>query len=165
MPATDTSTTITTRGELEIVQERVFDAPRELVFMTLNDPDLIPKWWGPSYLTTTVEKMDVRPGGAWRYVQRAPDGGEHAFNGKYIEVVAPERVVLTFNYEGIPGDHEAISTLVLDDEEGKTRMISTMVFKTTEDRDGMVQSGMESGARETDDRLAALLEELKKTQQ
>ena len=165
MPTTDTSTTITTRGELEIVQERVFDAPRELVFTTLNDPDLIPKWWGPSYLTTTVEKMDVRPGGAWRYVQRAPDGGEHAFNGKYIEVVAPERVVLTFNYEGIPGDHEAISTLVLDDEDGKTRMISTMVFKTTEDRDGMVQSGMESGARETDDRLAALLEELKKTQQ
>src|SRR5437667_3602078 len=78
MPTTDTSTTITTRGELEIVQERVFDAPRELVFTTLHDPDLIPKWWGPSYLTTTVEKMDVRPGGAWRYVQRAPDGGEHA---------------------------------------------------------------------------------------
>jgi uncharacterized protein YndB with AHSA1/START domain len=165
MPAIDTSTTITTRGELEIVQERVFDATRELVFKTLNDPELIPRWWGPSYLTTTVEKMDVRPGGAWRYVQRAPDGGEHAFNGKYIEVVAPERVVLTFNYEGIPGDHEAVSTLVLTDEGGKTRMISTMVFKTMEDRDGMVQSGMESGARETDDRLAVLLEELKKTQQ
>jgi uncharacterized protein YndB with AHSA1/START domain len=161
MPATDTATTITARGDLEIVQERVFDAPRDLVFRTMNDPDLIPKWWGPSYLTTTVETMDVRPGGAWRYVQRAPDGGEHAFNGKYIEIVAPERVVLTFNYEGIPGDHEAVSTLVLNDEGGKTRMISTMVFKTKEDRDGMVQSGMESGARETDDRLAAVLEALK----
>ena len=98
-------------------------------------------------------------------IQRAPDGGEHAFNGKYLEVVAPERISMTFNYEGIPGDHEAVSTLVLTDEGGKTRMSSTMVFKTKEDRDGMVQSGMESGARETDERLAVILEELKQTQQ
>jgi uncharacterized protein YndB with AHSA1/START domain len=165
MPTTDTSTTITTRGDLEIVQERVFDAPRELVYNALNDPELIPRWWGPSYLTTTVEKMDVQPGGGWRFVQRAPDGGEHAFNGRYLEVVAPERVSMTFNYEGLPGDHEAVSTLVLTDEGGKTRMTSTMVFKTKEDRDGMVQSGMESGARETDERLAVVLEELKKAKQ
>ena len=165
MPTTDTSTTITTRGDLEIVQERVFDAPRELVYNALNDPELIPRWWGPAYLTTTVEKMDVQPGGGWRFVQRAPDGGEHAFNGKYLEVVAPERVSMTFNYEGLPGDHEAVSTLVFTDEGGKTRMTSTMVFKTKEDRDGMVQSGMESGARESDERLGVVLEELKKTQQ
>ena len=72
---------------------------------------------------------------------------------------------MTFNYEGLPGDHEAVSTLVLTDEGGKTRMTSTMVFKSKEDRDGMVQSGMESGARESDERLAVVLEELKKTQQ
>ena len=164
MPATDTSTTLTTPGDLEIVQERVFDAPRELVYKAINDPILIPRWWGPSYLTTTVEKMDVRPGGSWRFVQRAPDGGEHGFHGEYQEVVPLERIVLTFNYEGIPGDHEAVVTTVFTDEGGKTRMTSSMRFKTKDDRDGMVQSGMESGARESDDRLAALLEELKKTQ-
>jgi uncharacterized protein YndB with AHSA1/START domain len=109
--------------------------------------------------------MDVRPGGGWRFVQRAPDGGEHAFNGRYLEVVAPERISMTFNYEGIPGDHEAVNTIVLVDEGATTRMLSTMVFKTREDRDGMVQSGMESGARESDERLAVVLEELKKAQQ
>lgn len=160
MPAFDTRTTIETRGDLEITQRRLFDAPRELVFRTMNDPDLLPRWWGPSYLTTTVERMEVRPGGSWRFVQRAPDGGEHAFSGRYLEVVEPERVSMTFNYEGLPGDHEAVSTLVLTEEDGKTLMTSTMVFKTREDRDGMVQSGMEGGARETDERLAAVLHEL-----
>ena len=161
MPAIDTTTTIETRGDLEITQRRVFDAPRELVFKTMNDPELLPRWWGPSYLTTTVEKMEVRPEGQWRFVQRAPDGAEHAFSGRYLEVVAPERVSMTFNYEGLEGDHEAVSTLVLTEVNGKTLMTSTMVFKNREDRDGMVQSGMESGARETDVRLAAVLEELK----
>jgi len=164
MPATDTQTTIEIVGDLEIVQDRVFDAPRELVYRAINDPELIPKWWGPSYLTTTVEKMEVRPGGAWRFVQRAPDGGEHCFNGKYLEVVENDKIVLTFNYEGIPGDHEAVSTLTLSDEDGKTRMTSTIRFKNREDRDGMVQAGMEGGARESDERLAALLEELKAQQ-
>ena len=164
MSAFDTLTTIETHGDLEIIQRRLFDAPRELVFRTMNDPDLLPRWWGPSYLTTTVEKMEVRPEGSWRFVQRAPDGGEHAFSGRYLEVVAPERVSMTFNYEGLPGDHEAVSTLVLREENGRTMMTSTMVFKTREDRDGMVQSGMESGARETDERLATILEELKTKQ-
>jgi uncharacterized protein YndB with AHSA1/START domain len=162
MPAIDTETTIAVQGDLEIVQERVFNAPRDLVYRALNDPDLIPRWWGPAVYTTTVETMDVRPGGKWRFVQRADDGGEHAFSGEYREVVAPEKVVLTFNYEGIPGDHEAISTLVLTEEGGRTRMTSTMTFKTKEDRDGMVQSGMESGARESDDRFAVVLAQLQK---
>ncbi|GAC1583054.1 MAG: hypothetical protein NVS3B24_21530 [Candidatus Dormibacteria bacterium] len=109
--------------------------------------------------------MEVRPGGSWRFVQRAPDGGEHAFSGKYLEVVAPERLSMTFNYEGLPGDHEAVSTIVLTDENSRTLMTSTMVFKTREDRDGMVQSGMEAGARETDERLAAVLQELTTSQQ
>ncbi len=159
--ASDRGTTIEARGDLEIVQSRTFDAPRDLVFRTMNDPELLPRWWGPSYLTTVVEKMEVRPGGSWRFVQRAPDGGEHAFSGRYLEVVAPERVSMTFNYEGLEGDHEAVSTVVLTEDNGRTVMTSTMVFKTRDDRDGMVNSGMEGGARETDERLAAILEELK----
>jgi uncharacterized protein YndB with AHSA1/START domain len=163
MPSAETATTITTPGDLELVQERVFDAPRELVYRAINDPELLPRWWGPRYLTTTVEKMDLRPGGKWRFIQTAPDGGTHAFNGEYLEVVPPEKVVLTFNYEGIPGDHEAVSTMVLTAEGDRTRMTSTMKFKSAEDRDGMVQSGMESGARESDERLAELLKELQAT--
>jgi uncharacterized protein YndB with AHSA1/START domain len=135
---------------------RTFDAPRELVFKTMNDPALIPQWWGPSYLTTTVEEMDVRPGGKWRYVQRAPDGGEHAFHGVYHEIKAPERVVCTFEYEGTPG-HVLLETIRLEEADGKTKMIDQSVFQSVEDRDGMVQAGMESGATEMMDRLEALL--------
>jgi uncharacterized protein YndB with AHSA1/START domain len=135
---------------------RTFDAPRELVFKTMNDPALIPQWWGPSYLTTTVEEMDVRPGGKWRYVQRAPDGGEHAFHGVYHEIKAPERVVCTFEYEGTPG-HVLLETIRLEEADGKTKMIDQSVFQSVEDRDGMVQAGMESGATEMMDRLEGLL--------
>ena len=74
--------------------ERVYDAPRELVFRAYTDPTLIAKWWGPAYLTTTVEKMDVRPGGAWRYVQRDPDGNVYGFHGEYREVDPPARLRL-----------------------------------------------------------------------
>ena len=163
MPSTETGTTIEVRGDLEIVQTRVFDAPRELVYRTINDPDLIPRWWGPEKYPTTVDRMDVREGGEWRFVSQNEDGTKEGFHGKYLEVVPNEKVVLTWNYEGIPGDHEAISELLLSDEGGKTRMTSTMTFKTREDRDGMVEAGMEWGARETDDRLAALLKEVQAT--
>lgn len=161
MPAVDTMTTFATPSDLEMVQERVFDAPRDLVFKVMNDPTLIPRWWGPSYLTTTVEVMDVRPGGRWRYIQVAPDGTEHGFHGEYLEVEPPARIVNTFNYEGIPAGHEAVTTVVLTAEGGRTRMTSTTRFKSREDRDGMLQSGMESGARESDERLAQLLAALK----
>jgi len=73
--------------------ERVFDAPRELVFRAFTDPELIPRWWGMRDSTTVVDSMDVRPGGAWRYVQIAPDGTRHAFRGEFREIVPPQRIV------------------------------------------------------------------------
>jgi uncharacterized protein YndB with AHSA1/START domain len=90
-------------SDREVKIERVFDAPRDLVFRAYTDPGLIPRWWGPGYLTTTVEQMDVRPGGTWRYVQRDPDGNEYAFHGEYREVDPPARLVSTFEFEGAPG--------------------------------------------------------------
>ena len=144
-------------GKQEIIMTRVFDAPRELVFKTANDPKLMPKWWGPRRLTTHVETMDVRPGGSWRMVQRDPAGNQFAFHGVYHEVVAPERVVQTFEFEGVPG-HVALSTVRFEDiGGGKTKLIQQDVFQSVEDRDGMMQSGMQSGAEETMDRLAELL--------
>ena len=152
----DATTLVAEPGRQEIVLRRVLDAPRELVFKTMTDPSLIPNWWGPNGLTTVVEKMDVRPGGAWRFVQRDPDGNEFAFNGVYHQVLPPERLVYTFEFEGVPG-HVLLETVTFEELDGKTRLTDRSVFQTVEDRDAMVQSGMESGAKETMDRLAELL--------
>jgi uncharacterized protein YndB with AHSA1/START domain len=145
------------KGKQEMFLTRTFDVPRELVFKTINDPELIPQWWGPRYLTTRVEEMEVRPGGRWRYVQRDPEGHVHGFHGVYHDIAPPERVVSTFEYEGVPG-HACLQTLTLEDLGGnKTKLVMQSVFQSVADRDGMVESGMESGATEMMDRLEELL--------
>ncbi|HVN55246.1 MAG TPA: SRPBCC family protein, partial [Anaerolineaceae bacterium] len=126
----------------EIRGTRIFNAPRELVFKVMTDPKLIPEWWGPRRLTTTVDQMDVRVGGIWRYVQRDGEGHEFAFNGVYREVVPPGRLVYTFEFEEIRG-HEIVETLIFEADGDKTRMTDIMIFQTLEDLEGMVQSGME----------------------
>jgi len=143
-------------GKQEITFTRVFDAPRERVFKTCEDPDLLPQWWGPRYLTTTVEKMDIRPGSVFRIVQRDPEGNEYAFHGIYHEVAPPERVVRTFEFEGMPG-HVSLETMTLEDLGGKTKLTAKSVFQTVEDRDGMYESGMEEGVNESMERLDELL--------
>jgi uncharacterized protein YndB with AHSA1/START domain len=140
-----------------VVITRVFDAPRDLVFKVLSDPKLVPQWWGPRNLTTHVDKMDVKPGGAWRYVQHDSDGHEFAFHGVYREVVPPERLVYTFEYEPMAG-HEIIETVTLEDVAGKTKVTSRDVYQSIEDLEAMVKSGMEFGARESFERFTELLE-------
>ena len=157
---TKTTSKLSLPSDREIVGSRIMDAPPELVFKAYTDPDLIPRWWGPRRYATTVDKMDLRPGGVWRFVHRAADGGEYAFNGVYREIVPPKRLVYTFNYEGAPG-HEAVETVTFEEAEGgKTRMTDHLLFETREERDGMLNSGMEEGAAETIDRLVELLREL-----
>jgi uncharacterized protein YndB with AHSA1/START domain len=144
-------------GQQVVIVSRVFDAPRDLVFQAFTEPELIPDWWGPSRLSTTVDKMDVRPGGSWRFVHRDTDGSEYGFHGVYHDVTAPERVVQTFEFEGVPG-HVALETATFEDlGGGRTRYTGQSVYQSVEDRDAMVASGMESGARETMDRLAEIL--------
>jgi uncharacterized protein YndB with AHSA1/START domain len=94
---------IVEKGRQEVVVTRIFDSPRELVFNTYLDPDTIPDWWGPRFVTTTVDKMEARKGGIWRFIQQAPDGQIHAHNGVYHDVLSPERIVNTYEYEGYPG--------------------------------------------------------------
>jgi uncharacterized protein YndB with AHSA1/START domain len=147
-------------SDREIVMTRIFDAPRDLVFKAQTDPNLIPQWWGPRSLTTTVDKMDVRPGGVWRFVQRGADGNEYAFNGVYREIVPPQRIVDTFEFEGMPG-HVMLETGTLEEQGGKTKLTVTALFQTAEDRDGSLKSGMLEGWSETLDRLAELLEKVK----
>ncbi len=147
-------------GKQEIVMTRTFDAPRKLVFSAFTDPKLIPQWWGPRALKTIVDKMDVRFGGTWRYIHRTADGSEYAFHGVYHQV-QEERIVDTFEYEGMPG-HVMLETIDLEEHNGKTKMINTSVFQSIEDRDGMLHSGMERGATETMDRFSELLVKLGK---
>lgn len=147
---------VTLPSDREIAMTRVFDAPRELVFRAHTDPTLVPRWWGQRTSTTIVDTMDVRPGGAWRFVQKAPDGTEWAFRGEYREIVPPERLTYTFEFEGMPG-HILVETITFTESDGKTTLTTVSVFDTQEDRDGMLASGMEAGANESLDRLAELL--------
>jgi uncharacterized protein YndB with AHSA1/START domain len=144
-------------GKQEIVITRNFDAPRKAVFTAYTDPQLIPEWWGPKRFTTVVDRMDVRPGGAWRFVQRDASGTEYAFHGVYHEVRSPERLVATFEFEGTPG-HVSLETATFEEHDGITKLTGTSVFQSVADRDEMLREGMEAGVTETMDRLADLVE-------
>lgn len=148
--------TLTTPSDREIVLARVFDAPREQVFKAFVDPTLVAQWWGPRGFTTIVDKLEAKPGGAWRYIVRGSNGEEDAFRGVFREVTPPERLVFTFEWEGLPG-HVLVETVTLEERDGKTTVTDTSLFHTPEERDGMLQSGMEGGASESWDKLAELL--------
>src|SRR5687767_4190789 len=109
-------------GKQEIILTRNFDAPRELVFKAFIDPKLVERWWGPRGLTTTVDQMDVKKGGIWRYVQRDENGNEYGFNGVYHHIAAPEQLVFTFEFEGMPG-HVLLETVTFEEHGGKTKII------------------------------------------
>jgi uncharacterized protein YndB with AHSA1/START domain len=153
------SATITTPAEREIRIEREFDAPRDRVFAVYTDPDLIPEWWGPRGSTAEVVEMDVRTGGDWRFVQHSPDGSQTGFRGTYREVSPPERIVQTFEWDGMPG-YVSVETATFEDLGDRTKVVTTSVFHTTEERDGMLGSGMEGGLNDTYARLDELLARL-----
>jgi uncharacterized protein YndB with AHSA1/START domain len=152
------TTLIAEPGKQELTLMRVFDAPPERLFEVMTDPKAIPEWWGPRDLATTVEEMDPRRGGTWRFIQRDAGGNEFGFRGVYHDVTPAERVVQTFEFEGMPG-HVLLETMTFEPHEGGTKVVTTSVFQSLEDRDGMLQSGMEDGARETWDRLAEIVEQ------
>ena len=153
-------------GKQEILITREFDAPRELVFKVCMDPKLIPEWWGPRYLSTEVDKMDVKPGGEWRFINRDAEGNAYAFHGVYHEICAPERVIDTFEFEGLPeAGHVTLETMKLEElPGGRTRLTTQSVFQSLADRDATLQSGMEGGVNDTYNRLEELLEKFKITQ-
>ena len=151
---------ITEPGKQVVIVAEVFDAPLDLVYKTMLDPKLIPEWWGPERLTSSVDKMDARAGGMWRFVQQDKDGNKYAFHGVYHEV-SPKRTVQTFEYEGMPG-HVILEVMSLEDIDGKTKATQKSIFESVEDRDGMLSTGMKEGMTESHERLAKLLENLKK---
>jgi uncharacterized protein YndB with AHSA1/START domain len=144
-------------GQQDVVMTHEFDASPDVVFKAMTDPDLIPQWWGPSTTETIVAEMDVRSGGRWRFVHRSDDV-EFVFWGVYHEVKENERVVQTTEFDGAPG-LVALGTATLEESDGKTKFVSREVYPSVEARDAAVQSGMESGARETMERLAEIVEQ------
>ena len=153
------STTIYSEGG-DLVYERTFDAPRELVWKAHTDPELVPQWWGPHGTTTTVTEMDVRPGGKWRYVSSGRDRDDVVFYGEYLEVTPPERIKWTFMFdvEGV-GPMGGPETLTLEEVGGKTLMRAVSHMGTAEAIEEALATGMTAGAIETWDRLEALLAE------
>ncbi len=147
--------TVTTPTDRTIRIERVFDAPRDRVWQAFTDPKLIAQWWGRGN-KLVIERFEVERGGHWRFVEHSPDG-VHGFEGRYREVTPQERIVQTFEWDGMPG-YVAAETAVFEDlGDGRTRVVTSAIFHTTEERDGMLSSGMEQGLEQSYRALDALL--------
>ncbi len=150
-----TTARVTTPTDREIRIERVFNAPRARVWEAFTDPKLVAQWWGRGN-KLVIERMEVERGGHWRYVEHSSDG-PHGFEGRYREVTPPQRLVQTFEWDGMPG-YVMIETVNFEDlGDGRTRVVTTMLAHTTEERDGMLNSGMEEGMNQSYAALDKLL--------
>jgi uncharacterized protein YndB with AHSA1/START domain len=149
------TTTVYAEGP-ELVWERIFDAPRELVWKAHTEPERVARWWGPRKYSTEVIELDVRPGGKWRYINRNADG-EHPFRGEFLEVVPPEKLVWTFMYDVEPFNQEEawVETFLFEDlGDGRTKLNVRSHFPSVEALQGALSTGMIEGGIETYDRLA-----------
>ena len=148
-------------GRQEIFIKREFDAPRELVFRAYTDPDILVKWLGPKNLKMKIEKNAEAAGEPWRFIHSDENGNEFGFHGVCHELLAPERIIRTFEFEGLPETgHVSLETATFEElPNNRTRVTSQSVFKSIEDRDGMIASGMERGVNEGYERLDDLLRE------
>ena len=151
--------TVEARGDREIVMTRVFHAPRKLVFDAHTKPELVKRWLlGPPGWSMPVCEIDLRVGGKYRYVwRRDKDGKEMGMGGVFREIVAPERIVNTESFDDPWYQGEAVDTLVLVEQGGKTTLTQTMLLVSREARDGILKSGMESGVAASYDRLDEIL--------
>ncbi len=150
-------TAILGKQELFIIRE--LDAPRDIVFKAFTDPTLYSRWMGPRDLTMNIEKFEPRNGGTWRYIQKDKGGNEFAFHGVYHDVTAPERIINTFEFEGLPEKgHVILETVRFETlPDDRTKVTSQAIFQSVADRDGMLQSGMERGVNDSYERLDELL--------
>ena len=150
-----TDAAVTTPGDREIHIERVFNAPRERVWAAYTEPELLAQWWGRGN-KLDIERWELERGGHWRFVEHS-DGGQHGFEGRFREVTPIERLVHTFEWDGMPG-HVCIETATFVDlGDGRTKVVTDSLFHTTRERDGMLQSGMEQGLNASYAALDALL--------
>lgn len=142
-------------GSTAIQTTRVFRAPRSRVFEALTRPEHLARWWGPRSLELVVCEVDLRIGGRYRFVQRAPDGQEFGFCGEYREITPPARIVYTFAFEAMP-EHEALVTITLEERDGETTLREDTLHGSVEARDAHF-AAMEHGARESMEQLAEVV--------
>ncbi len=142
-------------SDREIALERTFNAARDRVWKAMTDPELLAQWWGRGN-PLVIEKFEFERGGHWRFVEHSPHG-VHGFEGRYREIKAPERMVMTFEWDGMPG-HVIVNTIELKDlGDGRTLLTARSLFHTHEERDGMLNTGMEAGAEQSYQALDRLL--------
>ncbi len=146
------SAKVTLPADDQILITREFDAPKHLVYKAWTTPELVERWWSGQRGKVTLAEIDLRVGGKWRYVMEADGGFEVGFHGEYREIVPDERIVATEVYEGMP-DAEALNTLTLTEEDGRTTLSVLVQHQTQEHRDGHINSGMEGGMQESFDLL------------
>ena len=147
--------TVTTPTDREIRIERIFDAPRDRVWRAFTDPELVAQWWGRGN-KLVIERLEVQRGGHWRFVEHSSEG-VHGFEGRFREVTPPERLVQTFEWDGMPG-YVAVDTVTFEDlGDGRTKVVTMSLFHTTEERDAMLRSGMEQGLNQSYAALERLL--------
>jgi uncharacterized protein YndB with AHSA1/START domain len=148
-------------GKQEIIITREFDAPRELVFKAFTDPELFIQWLGPHRLAMTLETFEPKDGGSWRYIHKEQNGNEYAFHGVFHEVTAPERIIQTFEFEGLPEKgHVTLEIANFEEiQSGRTKLSMKSAFLSVADRDGMLHSGMEKGINDSYERLDVLMAE------
>lgn len=157
--ATSNRLSVTLPSDREIMMTRIFNAPRDLVWKAHTDPEMIAQWWGRGN-KLVIERFEVERGGHWRFVEHSQEGVD-GFEGRFREVSPPERLVQTFEWDGMPG-YVAINSATFEDlGDGRTKVVTVALFHTTEERDGMVGSGMEVGLGESYAALDRLLETLK----
>jgi uncharacterized protein YndB with AHSA1/START domain len=154
---------VTTPSELEIRMTRLFDAPRRLVFEAMTKPEHVKQWWGRlgEGYSVPVCEIDLRPGGAWRFINRHPHG-EAAFHGEYREITPPSRLVFTEIFEEFP-DTVSVVTAEFAEEGTRTRLTATVRYPSVEVRDAVVASGMAKGAAISYDRLEDLVAKLQRS--
>lgn len=143
-------------GIPQVVIEREFAAPPELVLRAHLEPDLFARWLGPRELTLVVDRYETRDGGRWRYIHRDPTGNEYGFHGVFHGDPSVDGIVQTFEYEGAPG-HVKLDTTTFERRGGKTHLRTVSSFQSVEDRDAMLRSGMDRGLRDSAERLDSLL--------
>jgi uncharacterized protein YndB with AHSA1/START domain len=154
--ASPATSTLTMPSDRDIRIERVFNAPRDLVWRAHTDPELVRQWWGRGN-RLDIERMEVERGGHWRYVEHH-EGGSDGFDGRYREVTPMDRIVQTFEWDGMPGYVSVNDCEFVDLGDGRTKLVTTVTFMTPQERDGMVASGMKGGLDQSYAALDALLE-------
>ncbi|MCB0829991.1 MAG: SRPBCC family protein [Solirubrobacterales bacterium] len=151
-------TVVTLPADTEIHTERIFDAPPEVIWDCFMDPELLKQWLGPDRLEMRVDEFDARPGGKWSYVHIDSDGTEYRFFGEFVELDRPVRAVQTFNFVMEPQPPPSVDELnLIPLENDQTRLVTKTTFESREQRDGMIQAGMEKGMNEGYEKLDSIL--------